>query len=232
MSLVIDLNPMYHLLEVVRRPLLAAGPADWRSYAVAALFVAVLAAVASAVIGSLPSPHRVRALRSEPLADPFTSNRSRSRISTSAPSVTVRSSRPSGTSGATGASAVTVKALQDVTLSIRSGERVGPHRAQRRREEHVAQGARRHLPAAARPRGGRGSHLLAVRVRHRVRDGSHRLGEHPDASDAARHVGAGDRREDRTDRRSSRTSANSSTSRSGTTRRACSCGWRSRRPLP
>jgi ABC-type polysaccharide/polyol phosphate export permease len=51
LSLVIDLNPMYHLLEVVRRPLLAAGPADWRSYAVAALFIAVLAAVASAVIG-------------------------------------------------------------------------------------------------------------------------------------------------------------------------------------
>jgi ABC-type polysaccharide/polyol phosphate export permease len=50
LSLVIDLNPMYHLLEVVRHPLLAAGPADWRSYAVAALFIAVLAAVASAVI--------------------------------------------------------------------------------------------------------------------------------------------------------------------------------------
>jgi lipopolysaccharide transport system permease protein len=51
LSLVIDLNPMYHLLEVVRHPLVAAGPADWRSYAVAALCIAVLAAVASAVIG-------------------------------------------------------------------------------------------------------------------------------------------------------------------------------------
>ena len=51
LSLVVDVNPMYHLLEVVRHPLLAAGPADWRSYAVTALFIAVLAALASAVIG-------------------------------------------------------------------------------------------------------------------------------------------------------------------------------------
>jgi len=51
LSLVIELNPMYHLLEVVRRPLLAAGPADWRSYAVTALFIAALAAMASTVIG-------------------------------------------------------------------------------------------------------------------------------------------------------------------------------------
>jgi ABC-type polysaccharide/polyol phosphate export permease len=51
LSLVIDLNPMYHLLEVVRHPLLAAGPADWRSYVVTALFIAVLAALASGIIG-------------------------------------------------------------------------------------------------------------------------------------------------------------------------------------
>jgi ABC-type polysaccharide/polyol phosphate export permease len=51
LSLVIDLNPMYHLLEVVRRPLLAAGPADWSSYAVAALFITVLAGIAFAIIG-------------------------------------------------------------------------------------------------------------------------------------------------------------------------------------
>ena len=51
LSLVIELNPMYHQLEVVRRPQLAAGPADWRSYAVTALFIAALAAMASTVIG-------------------------------------------------------------------------------------------------------------------------------------------------------------------------------------
>jgi ABC-type polysaccharide/polyol phosphate export permease len=51
LSFVIDLNPMYHLLEVVRHPLLAAGPADWRNYAVSALFIVMLAAVAGAVTG-------------------------------------------------------------------------------------------------------------------------------------------------------------------------------------
>jgi len=51
LSLVIELNPMYHLLEVVRRPLLTAGPADWRSYAVALIVILVLGIVAAAVIG-------------------------------------------------------------------------------------------------------------------------------------------------------------------------------------
>jgi ABC-type polysaccharide/polyol phosphate export permease len=51
LSYVIELNPMYHLLEVVRRPLLVAGPADWRSYLVTAMFILVLAAVAAGVVG-------------------------------------------------------------------------------------------------------------------------------------------------------------------------------------
>ncbi len=50
MALVIDLNPMYHLLEVIRRPLLSAGPAEWHSYVAAGLVIVVLAAVATAVI--------------------------------------------------------------------------------------------------------------------------------------------------------------------------------------
>ncbi len=50
LSLVIDLNPMYHLLEVIRRPLLSAGPAEWHSYVAAGLVIVVLAAVATAVI--------------------------------------------------------------------------------------------------------------------------------------------------------------------------------------
>ena len=51
LSYVIDLNPMYHLLEVVRRPLLTAAPADWRSYVVAVTVIVVLGGVAAAVIG-------------------------------------------------------------------------------------------------------------------------------------------------------------------------------------
>jgi len=50
-ALVIELNPMYHLLEVVRRPLLMAEPALWRSYAVTVGFIFVLALVAASVIG-------------------------------------------------------------------------------------------------------------------------------------------------------------------------------------
>ena len=91
LSLVIELNPMYHLLEVVRRPLLAAGPADWHSYAVTALFIVVLAAVAVERHRLLSAAHRVRAVdRSWP---PFTSNTSISSFG-SAPNATRRSSRP------------------------------------------------------------------------------------------------------------------------------------------
>jgi lipopolysaccharide transport system permease protein len=50
LSLVIELNPMYHLIEVVRRPLVSGTPADWHSYAAAALVLAVLCTGAAAVI--------------------------------------------------------------------------------------------------------------------------------------------------------------------------------------
>jgi len=50
LSLVVELNPMFHLLEVVRRPLISAGPADWHSYAAAGIILVVLAVVATGVI--------------------------------------------------------------------------------------------------------------------------------------------------------------------------------------
>jgi len=50
LSLVIDLNPMYHLLEVIRRPLLSAGPAEGPSYLAASMVIVVLVIVAAAVI--------------------------------------------------------------------------------------------------------------------------------------------------------------------------------------
>jgi len=50
LSYVIELNPMYHLIEVVRRPLLTATAADWHNYAAVGLIVAVLCASATAVI--------------------------------------------------------------------------------------------------------------------------------------------------------------------------------------
>ena len=52
LELVIELNPMYHLLEVVRQPLLNAAPAGWHSYAAVGLVIVVLGAVAAAVIGA------------------------------------------------------------------------------------------------------------------------------------------------------------------------------------
>ena len=50
LSLVVELNPMYHLLEVVRRPLVSGVAAEWHSYAAAGVILLVLAAVASGVI--------------------------------------------------------------------------------------------------------------------------------------------------------------------------------------
>lgn len=52
LELVIELNPMYHLLEVVRQPLLHGAPAGWHSYAAVGLVIVVLAAIAAAVIGA------------------------------------------------------------------------------------------------------------------------------------------------------------------------------------
>jgi lipopolysaccharide transport system permease protein len=52
LELVIELNPMYHLLEVVRQPLLHGVPAEWPSYAAAGLVIVVLAGVAAAVIAA------------------------------------------------------------------------------------------------------------------------------------------------------------------------------------
>lgn len=51
LSLVIELNPMYHLLEVVRQPLLNGTAANWHSYAAVGGIIAVLAIGAAAVIG-------------------------------------------------------------------------------------------------------------------------------------------------------------------------------------
>jgi len=50
LSLIVDYNPFFHLLEVVRQPLLTAGPAEWQSYAAAGLILAVLALLAAGVI--------------------------------------------------------------------------------------------------------------------------------------------------------------------------------------
>ena len=52
LSFVVNLNPMYHLLEVVRRPLLAGVAADWHSYAAASVVIVVLTAVAAIVIAT------------------------------------------------------------------------------------------------------------------------------------------------------------------------------------
>ncbi len=49
-ALVIELNPMYHLIEVVRHPLLTGGPADVQSYAAVGIVLTVLLIGAIAVI--------------------------------------------------------------------------------------------------------------------------------------------------------------------------------------
>jgi ABC-type polysaccharide/polyol phosphate export permease len=50
LALIVELNPLYHLLEVVRRPLLSSSPADLQSYLAAAAIVGVLAMVATLII--------------------------------------------------------------------------------------------------------------------------------------------------------------------------------------
>lgn len=52
LSFVVNLNPMFHLLEVVRRPLLGGVAADGASYAAAAIVLVVLTAVAAIVIAT------------------------------------------------------------------------------------------------------------------------------------------------------------------------------------
>jgi lipopolysaccharide transport system permease protein len=51
LSLVIELNPMYHLLEVVRQPLLQATAAPAHTYGAVAAIIGVLALLAAAVVG-------------------------------------------------------------------------------------------------------------------------------------------------------------------------------------
>ena len=52
MRYVIELNPMYHLLEVVRRPLLTGQSAEWESYLAAGIIIVTLAGLAAAVIAN------------------------------------------------------------------------------------------------------------------------------------------------------------------------------------
>ena len=52
LALVIELNPLYHLLEVVRQPLLHAAPAAWQSYAAVGVVLIILFAASAAVIGA------------------------------------------------------------------------------------------------------------------------------------------------------------------------------------
>jgi len=52
LSFVVNLNPMFHLLEVVRRPLLGGVAAEGASYAAAGAILVVLAAVAAVVIAT------------------------------------------------------------------------------------------------------------------------------------------------------------------------------------
>lgn len=49
---VVELNPMYHLLEVIRRPLLTGQSADWESYVAAGLLIVLLTTVATLVIAT------------------------------------------------------------------------------------------------------------------------------------------------------------------------------------
>ncbi len=50
LDLVVDANPLYHLIQVVRQPLLTGQPADPQNYFIAVLITAFLGAVAFAVI--------------------------------------------------------------------------------------------------------------------------------------------------------------------------------------
>lgn len=49
---VVELNPMYHLLEVIRRPLLTGQSAEWESYLAAGLLIVLLAMAAILVLAT------------------------------------------------------------------------------------------------------------------------------------------------------------------------------------
>jgi ABC-type polysaccharide/polyol phosphate export permease len=51
-SIVVELNPLYHLLEVVRQPLLTGAPATWQSYVVVLSIVLVLGLASVIVIAT------------------------------------------------------------------------------------------------------------------------------------------------------------------------------------
>ena len=51
LAYVVDLNPLYHLIEVVRRPLLANAPAELHNYVATLLVLAVLTLASAIVIG-------------------------------------------------------------------------------------------------------------------------------------------------------------------------------------
>lgn len=50
LRLVFELNPLFHLLEVIRRPLLAGHAAEWESYFAAGLLILLLAGLATTVV--------------------------------------------------------------------------------------------------------------------------------------------------------------------------------------
>lgn len=52
LAFVVNLNPLYHLLEVVRRPLISSGPADAQNYLAAGMVIVLLTAVAAVVIAT------------------------------------------------------------------------------------------------------------------------------------------------------------------------------------
>ena len=74
------------------------------------------------------------------------------------------------------------------------------HRPERGGQDHAAQGDRGHLPLHERRRERPRARVPAVRVRHRLRDGPLRVGQHPHPLHAARYAAPGDRTEDRRDR--------------------------------
>jgi lipopolysaccharide transport system permease protein len=50
LGFIIDFNPFYHILEVVRRPLLTSGPADPINYLVVGLVIVLMGSLAAWLI--------------------------------------------------------------------------------------------------------------------------------------------------------------------------------------
>ena len=192
----LQINPLYYLLEIVRHPILEGGPAPAGIYAGAVAYTAVRVDRRARGGGGARPAHPRPALTMTDALIRLGGVGMRFSVSPASD----RSFQGLFRGLRRRAPVRTVDALRDVSLEIRSGERVGligPNGAGKTTLLKVIGGIYHSTSGdRERPR----ARVPAVRVRHRLRDGPLRVGQHPHPLHAARDAAPGDRAEDRRDR--------------------------------